>query len=270
MITLKSPREIETMRRSGKITAKVLTDLMKTARAGMTTKQIDEIAEQGIRELGGTPTFKGYHGFPATICASVNDEVVHGIPGPYVLRDGDLLSIDIGTTLDGYVSDSAVTIPIANISQQAQRLLEVTRECLMIGIAQMQRGNRLGDISSAVQRHAEGHGYGVVRELAGHGVGTAMHEEPQVPNYGKAGTGMELRAGLVLAIEPMITQGGRAVEILKDGWTVVTADGKLAAHFEHTIAVTEDGPKILTLRTFGEHPDAAKYVPDAERTGAHT
>ncbi len=270
MIKLKSAREIETMRRSGKITAKVLTDLMKTARAGMTTEQLDRIAEAGIRELGGIPTFKGYHGFPATICTSVNDEVVHGIPGTYALRDGDLLSIDIGTTLEGYVSDSAVTIPIGNVSQQAQNLLDVTLECLMIGIAQMQRGNRVGDIGAAVQRHAEGHGYGVVRELAGHGVGTDMHEEPQVPNYGKFGTGMELRPGLVLAVEPMITQGVRAVEILKDGWTVVTADGKLAAHFEHTIAVTEDGPKILTLRTFGEHPDAAKYVPDVERTGART
>ncbi|HUA10167.1 MAG TPA: type I methionyl aminopeptidase [Candidatus Acidoferrales bacterium] len=269
MVTLKSAREIETMRRSGKITAKVLTELMQTARAGMTTKDLDEIAERGIRGLGGIPTFKGYHGYPATICASVNDEVVHGIPGDYVLQDGDLLSIDIGTTLDGYVSDSAVTIPIGTISAKAQKLLDVTQECLMLGIAQMQRGNHLGDISAAVQRHAEGHGYGVVRELAGHGVGTAMHEEPQVPNYGKAGTGLELRPGLVLAIEPMITLGDRKVEILKDGWTVVTADGKLAAHFEHTIAVTEDGPRILTLRNFGEHPDVAKYVPEMERMQAH-
>jgi methionyl aminopeptidase len=268
MVTLKSAREIETMRRSGKITATVLTELMQTAKAGMTTGDLDAIAEKGIRQRGGIPTFKGYHGYPATICASVNDEVVHGIPSDYVLQDGDLLSIDIGTTLDGYVSDSAVTIPIGAISPDAQRLLAVTQECLMIGIEQMQRGNHLGDIGAAVQRHAESHGYGVVRELAGHGVGTAMHEEPQVPNYGKAGTGIELRAGLVLAIEPMITLGDRKVEILKDGWTVVTADGKLAAHFEHTIAVTEDGPKILTLRSFGEHPDAAKYVPESERIRA--
>jgi methionyl aminopeptidase len=269
MLTLKSAREIETMRRSGKITAKVLTELMKLARPGMTTGALDELAERGIRDLGGIPTFKGYHGFPGTICASVNDEVVHGIPGDVVLSEGDLLSIDIGTTFEGYVSDSAVTIPIGTISQRAQRLLDVTQECLMIGIAQMQRGNRLGDIGAAVQRHAESHGYGVVRELVGHGVGTEMHEEPQVPNFGKAGTGIELRPGLVLAVEPMITEGGREVEVLKDGWTVVTADGKLAAHFEHTIAITEDGPRILTLRSFGEHPDAAKYVPDAERSGAH-
>jgi methionyl aminopeptidase len=265
MVTLKSPREIETMRRSGKITAAVLTELMQTARAGMTTRQLDEIAERGIRERGAVPTFKGYHGFPASICASVNDEVVHGIPGEYVLRDGDLLSIDIGATLEGYVSDTAVTIPIGNVSAQARKLLDVTQESLMVGIAQMQRGNRVGDVSAAVQRFAESFGYGVVRELAGHGVGREMHEEPQVPNYGRPGTGMELRPGLVLAIEPMITEGDRKVEILKDGWTVVTADGKLAAHFEHTIAVTEDGPKILTLRGFGEHPDAAKYVPEMER-----
>ncbi len=269
MVTLKSARELETMRRSGKITAAVLTELMQNARAGVTTKQLDEMAERGIRERGGVPTFQGYQGYPASICASVNDEVVHGIPGDYVLRSGDLLSIDIGTTLDGYVSDSAVTVAIGAVSQEAQRLLDVTQECLMIGIAQMQRGNRLGDIGHAIQRHAEGHGYGVVRELVGHGVGRAMPEEPQGPNFGTAGTGIELRPGLVLAIEPMITQGRHEVEILKDGWTVVTADGKLAAHFEHTIAVTEGGPRILTLRSFGEHPEAVNYVPDAERSGAH-
>ena len=264
MVALKSAREIETMRRSGKITARVLTDLMKTARAGMTTGELDAMAEKGIRDLGGVPTFKGYHGFPASICASVDDEVVHGIPGSRVLREGDLLSIDIGTTLDGYVSDSAATVAIGNVSSEAQRLMDVTQECLMVGIAQMQRGNRVGDIGAAVQAHAEKNGYGVVRELVGHGVGRAMHEEPQVPNYGKAGTGVELRSGLVLAIEPMITQGNHAVKILKDGWTVVTADGKLAAHFEHTIAVTDDGPKILTLRDFAEHPDVDRYRPAQE------
>jgi methionyl aminopeptidase len=214
--------------------------------------------------MGGIPTFKGYHGYPCSICASVNDEVVHGIPGDYVLQEGDLLSIDIGTTLDGYVSDSAATVAIGNVSHEAQRLMDVTQECLMIGIAQMQSGNRVGDIGAAVQAHAEKHGYGVVRELVGHGVGRAMHEEPQVPNYGKRGTGVELRPGLVLAIEPMITQGAHAVKILKDGWTVVTADGKLAAHFEHTIAVTDGGPKILTLRDYAEHPDVDRYRPAQE------
>jgi methionyl aminopeptidase len=265
MVTIKSAREIEIMRRSGKVTAKVLTELMKTVRPGMTTRHLDEIAERGIRGMGGIPTFKGYHGFPASICASVNHEVVHGIPANRTLNDGDLLSIDIGTTLDGFVSDSAVTVPVGNISSEAQRLLEVTQESLMAGIAQMRSGNRVGDIGAAVQRHAESHGYGVVRELVGHGVGREMHEQPQVPNYGKPGIGAVLRPGLVLAVEPMITQGDYKVEILKDGWTVVTADGKLAAHFEHTIAVTQDGPKILTFRGYGEHPDALQYVPEVER-----
>jgi methionyl aminopeptidase len=264
MISIKSAREIETMRRSGKITAKVLADLMRVAKAGMTTRQLDEIAERGIRSMGGVPTFKGYHGYPCSICTSCNEQVVHGIPGDYALRDGDLLSIDIGTTLDGYVSDSAVTIAIGQADKAAERLMQVTQECLMAGIAQMQKGNRLGDIGNAVQQHAELQGYGVVRELVGHGVGTRMHEEPQVPNYGRAGSGLELRSGLVLAIEPMITQGHYAVDTLQDGWTVVTADGKLAAHFEHTVAITDEGPKILTLRDIGEHPDVAKYRPKEE------
>ncbi len=264
MITIKSAREIEVMRRSGKVNAKVLADLMRAAKPGMTTRDLDKMAEQGIRSLGAEPTFKGYHGYTCSICTSANDQVVHGIPGDYALKEGDLLSIDIGATLEGYVSDSAVTIPIGKVSEDAQRLMHVTQECLMIGIAQMYRGKHLGDIGHAVQKHAESHGYGVVRELVGHGVGTKMHEEPQVPNYGKAGGGLELRSGLVLAIEPMITQGHYAVETLKDGWTVVTADGKLAAHFEHTIAITDDGPKILTLREIGEHPDVAKYRPKEE------
>jgi methionyl aminopeptidase len=264
MIALKSAREIETMRRSGKITAAVLGELMAAVRPGVTTGEIDAIAERGIRDRGGIPTFMGYHGFPASICASVNDEVVHGIPGDRVLREGDLFSIDIGTTLDGFVSDSAVTVAVGKISQDAQRLLDVTQKCLMIGIAAMQTGNHVGDIGAAVQEHAESHGYGVVRELVGHGVGRQMHEEPQVPNFGKPGTGAELRPGLVLAVEPMITQGNHAVNILKDGWTVVTADGKLSAHFEHTIAVTQDGPRILTLREVGEHPDVDQYRPKEE------
>ena len=264
MVTLKSAREIEAMRRSGKITSRVLTELMKAVRPGMATAQLDRLAERGIREAGGVPTFKGYNGFPGSICASVNDEVVHGIPGSRVLREGDLLSIDIGTTLDGYVSDSAVTVPVGNIAENARRLLDVTQECLTIGIAQMERGNHLGDIGAAVQAHAERHGYGVVRELVGHGVGRAMHEEPQVPNYGERGSGMELRPGLVLALEPMITEASPKIRILADGWTVVTADGKLAAHFEHTIAVTEDGPQILTLRDYAEDPEIERYRPAQE------
>lgn len=264
MITVRSAREIDTIRRSGKITARVLSDLVRAVRPGITTAELDAMAEAGIRSLGGEPTFKGYHGYPASICTSVNDEVVHGIPGRYSLREGDLLSIDIGTTFEGYVSDSAVTVPVGTVPDEALRLLRITQECLMAGIAQMHRGKRLGDLGNAVQTHAEANGFGVVRELVGHGVGTEMHEEPQVPNYGRAGTGIELRAGLVLAVEPMITQARCEVETLDDGWTVVTADGKLAAHFEHTIAVTDDGPKILTLRDIGEHPDAGKYRPKEE------
>jgi methionyl aminopeptidase len=264
MITIKSAREIEIMRRSGKITSKTLSMLIKTVRAGMTTGDVDRLAEESIRSMGGVPTFLGYHGYRHTICASVNDEVVHGIPGRRVLADGDLLSIDIGTTLEGYVSDSAVTVAIGNVSLEAERLMRVTQECLMLGIAQMQKGNRLSDIGAAIQVHAERHGYGVVRDLVGHGIGTKMHEEPQVPNYGQPGQGPVLRPGLCLAIEPMITQGTFVVETLDDGWTVVTGDGKLAAHFEHTIAIMDDGPRILTLRDTGEHHDVARYRPKEE------
>jgi methionyl aminopeptidase len=248
MITMKSAREIEIMRRSGKITSSVLSMLLRTAKAGMTLGELDRLAEKGIRDRGGVPTFKGYHGYPASICASVNEVVVHGIPRDQVLRDGDILSIDIGTTFERYVSDTAATVAIGTPSPEAARLMRVTQECLMIGIGKMQKGNRLSDIGHAVQKHAESHGYGVVRALVGHGVGTKMHEEPQVPNWGEAGRGIVLRPGLVLAIEPMITESSHEVATLEDGWTVVTADGKLAAHFEHTIALTDDGPRILTLR----------------------
>lgn len=264
MITIKSAREIEQMRKSGKITAKTLARLIEATKPGISTHELDRIAEDSIRSMGGIPTFKGYNGYPASICTSVNSQVVHGIPGSYVLADGDLLSIDIGTTLEGYVSDSAVTVAVGTVSEEAVRLLEVTRECLMLAIAQMQIGNHLGDIGAAVQSYAEKNGYGVVRELVGHGIGTKMHEEPQVPNYGKAGSGIELRRGLVLAIEPMITQGTWHVRTLNDKWTVVTEDGKLAAHFEHTIALTEDGPRILTLRDIYEHEDVEKYRPIQE------
>jgi methionyl aminopeptidase len=264
MINIKSPREIEIMRRGGKITATTLSMLLKTAKAGMSLRELDRLAEKSIREMGGIPTFKGYNGFTATICASVNDEVVHGIPGDYVLKDGDLLSIDIGTTFEGYVSDSAASIGIGPVSPAAERLMRVTQECLMLGIAAMQKGNRLSDIGHAVQAHAEAHGYGVVRALVGHGVGRKMHEEPQVPNYGEPGKGIVLRPGLCLAIEPMITEGTPDVETLEDGWTVVTADGKLAAHFEHTVALTDDGPRILTLRDSLEHSDVSRFRPKEE------
>jgi methionyl aminopeptidase len=264
MIHIKSAREIEIMRRGGKITARALSTLLRTAKAGMTLRELDRLAERLIREQGGTPTFKGYNGFPASICTSVNEVVVHGIPDDSALKDGDLLSIDIGTTFEGYVSDSAASVPIGTVSEAAKRLMLVTQECLMLGIAAMQAGNRLSDIGYAVQRHAESHGYGVVRALVGHGVGQKMHEEPQVPNFGDPGKGLVLRPGLCLAVEPMITEGTHEVETRRDGWTVATADGKLAAHFEHTIAVTEEGPRILTLRDVFEHPDVAQFRPKEE------
>ena len=264
MISIKSAREIEIMRRSGKITSKTLVRLIQAAQPGITTGELNRIADESIRSMGGFPTFVGYHGYPSAICTSVNDEVVHGMPGDRVLVDGDLLSLDIGTTLEGYVSDSAITIPIGNVNEAAKRLMRVTQECLMLGIAQMQVGNHLGDIGHAVQQHAESNGYGVVRALVGHGIGRKMHEDPQVPNYGSPGQGALLRNGLVLAIEPMITEGTWEVATLEDGWTVVTEDGKLAAHFEHTIAITDQGPKILTLRDVAEHPDVARYRPTAE------
>jgi len=264
MISIKSAREIEIMRRSGKITAKTLARLIEAAKPGVTTADLDAIADATIRSMGGVPTFIGYNGYPSAICTSINDEVVHGMPGDRVLENGDLLSLDIGTTLDGYVSDSAITVAIGEVSEAAKRLMRVTQECLMLGIAQMQAGNRLGDIGNAVQRHAESNGYGVVRALVGHGIGRKMHEDPQVPNYGDPGSGPVLRTGLVLAVEPMITEGTWEVATLEDGWTVVTEDGKLAAHFEHTIAITDGGPKILTLRDVYEHPDVARYRPSEE------
>ena len=265
MITMKSAREMEIMRRGGKITSSVLAMLMRTAKAGMTLREVDRLADKGIRAQGGVPTFKGYHGYPASICASLNEVVVHGIPGDQVLKEGDLLSIDIGTTFEGYVSDTAATVGIGKVSPEAERLMRVTQECLMIGVGQIRKGNRLSDIGHAVQAHAERNGYGVVRALVGHGIGSQMHEEPQVPNWGSPGRGITLKPGLCLAVEPMITEGTYEVETLQDGWTVVTADGKLAAHFEHTVALTDDGPRILTLR---DHDfmelDVAPYRPKEE------
>lgn len=264
MISIKSAREIEIMRRGGKVTASILTRLAQTAKAGMTTEQLDELTRQWILEAGGIPTFLDYRGYPKHLCASVNEEVVHGIPGARVLRDGDLLSLDLGVTIDGYVTDSALTVPIGEVDDEAKRLMNVTQECLMLAIAQMHPGKRLGDIGHAVQSHAEKHGFGVVRNLVGHGIGREMHEEPHVPNFGTAGAGMQLREGLILAVEPMVTAGDYDVETLDDGWTIVTADRRYAAHFEHTIAITAKGPRILTLRPAFEHPDVDKYRPEAE------
>jgi methionyl aminopeptidase len=247
-IELKSEKDLEKMRRAGRLAGRVLAELAKAVEPGITTKDLDRLAEKRIREAGAIPTFLGYRGYTATICASVNEEVVHGIPSAKkVLRDGDILSIDIGATLDGFVGDTAATYPVGKISTDRQALLDVTRESLEKGIAQARPGNRLGDISHAIQAHAESRGYGVVREFVGHGIGRQMHEEPGVPNYGQPRTGLRLEAGLVLALEPMVTAGHWKVKVLDDGWTVVSEDGSLSAHFEHTVAVTPAGPEVLTL-----------------------
>lgn len=236
------------MREAGRITARTLRVVGEAIRPGISTAELDELAESTIRDAGAKPAFLGYHGFPATICASLNDEVVHGIPAKSrVLRDGDILSVDVGAIVDGYYGDSAMTFPVGSVSKDARRLLDVTSEALRAGIARCIEGMRLFDISSAIQAVAESAGYGVVREYVGHGIGRAMHEEPNVPNFGPAGTGPTLKTGMVFAIEPMINAGGAAVRALDDGWTVVTQDGSLSAHFEHTVAVAEDGPMILTV-----------------------
>jgi methionyl aminopeptidase len=247
VIVLKSADELAVMREAGRITAAALRRVGEAVRPGATTEELDALAESVIREAGAAPAFKGYHGFPATLCTSVDGEVVHGIPGSRILREGQILSVDCGAIVDGYYGDSAMTFPVGSIAPEARRLMDVTREALSAGIAQCIPGMRLHDISAAVQRVAEGAGFSVVREYVGHGIGRSMHEDPQVPNYGRAGTGPTLKAGMVLAIEPMVNAGGAEVRALDDGWTVVTEDGSLSAHFEHTVAVTEDGPSILTL-----------------------
>ena len=220
--------------------------LGEEAKPGVTTGELDRLAEEFIRSKGGEPTFKGYRGFPASICTSPNDMVVHGIPGRLRLREGDILGIDVGVTMDGYIADAAATYPIGDVSEEASELLRVTEEALWKGIAQCQIGNRVGDISHAVQTHAEAHGFSVVQSMVGHGVGREMHEDPQVPNFGPAGQGPELREGMVLALEPMVNAGGYEVEVGDDSWAVRTTDGSLSAHFEHTVAITKDGPRPLT------------------------
>ncbi len=246
MIRLKSAREIELMRDSGKVAARVLQELEGLVAPGITTAELDKRAERIIREAGGEPAFLGYHGFPASICASVNEEVVHGIPGLRRLKEGDIISIDVGVCLKGYYSDTAATYAVGRISTQARRLMDVTRQSLAEGISAMRSGAHLGDISHAVQRYAEANRFSVVYSYAGHGIGTEMHEEPQVPNIGIPGRGPKLQTGMVLAIEPMINAGGADVEMLEDGWTVVTRDRSISAHFEHSVALCEEGPVVLT------------------------
>jgi methionyl aminopeptidase len=246
MIIRKSEQEIERMARAGVVVADVLALLGERARPGVSTDELDAIAEDYIRAQGGSPTFKGYRGYPAAICTSPNDMVVHGIPGPYTLEEGDLLSVDVGVTLDGFVADSAYTFPIGEVSQDAERLLDAGRAALAAGIDQCRVGHRLSDISHAIQVTTEEQGFSVIRSLVGHGVGRAMHEEPQIPNFGEPGHGPVLSPGMTFAIEPMIAAGDPDVVVHDDEWSISTADGSLSAHFEHTVAITEEGPRILT------------------------
>jgi methionyl aminopeptidase len=247
MIIRKSPQEVDRMRRAGRLVGHTLSVVSAAARPGVSLVELDQLAERTIREAGAIPSFLGYHGFPATLCLSPNDVVVHGIPNGYVLQEGDILSIDCGAIVEGYHGDAAVTIPIGEIDEEAGRLIATTERSMWAGIGQVRAGHRLSDIGHAVEQVAMEPGYGVVREYVGHGIGTAMHEEPQVPNYGRSGRGLRLDVGLVLAIEPMLNQGGPQTEVLDDGWTVVTRDGSRSAHFEHTVAITPAGPEVLTL-----------------------
>ena len=245
-MTLKSASELDCMRRAGEVVRKVKKKLREEILPGVTTAELDRVAEREIRALGAVPSFKGLYGFPATICASLNDEVVHGIPSDRVIRDGDIVSIDVGAVVDGFHADSAFTVPAGRIGKRTQVLIDDTAESLQRGIAQARAGARVGDISAAVQQYAEARGYGVVRQYVGHGIGRALHEDPPVPNHGPPGRGALLRAGMTIAIEPMLNLGSWETEVLDDNWTVVTADGELSAHFEDTIAITDQGAEVLT------------------------
>jgi len=245
MIHLKSPEELEIMDRANRIVHKVLQRVSSEVAPGVALRELDAVAESTTKSLGGKPAFKGYHGYPASICLSVNDEVVHGIPGERKLQEGDILSVDFGVVLDGYYGDAACTLPVGQVNEASRRLMEVTRESLLKGIDRAQVGERVSDVSHAVQTWAEGHGFSVVRDYVGHGIGRALHEEPQVPNFGTPGLGPKLRAGMVLAIEPMVNEGGPDVTVDPDGWTVRTRDGKRSAHFEYSVALTESGPRVL-------------------------
>ncbi len=247
MIVLKSAREIALMRQAGQVLVAAMRVCRDLAKPGVSTLELDTEVEALIRKLGARPAFKGYRGFPATICVSINEEVVHGIPAAHRrLKEGDIVGLDLGAIVEGYYADAAVTIPVGEIPADVQRLLAVTRDALDVAIAKARPGNRLGDISAAVQRHVEGAGFGIVRAFVGHGIGRELHEDPQVPNFGEPGKGPVLRTGMVLAIEPMVTMGHWEVRVLPDRWTAVTEDGSLAAHFEHTVAITEAGPDVLT------------------------
>ena len=246
MINLKTEHEIDMMARAGQLLAAVVGELKAACREGLRTIELDRLAERRIRAAGARPGFLGYHGFPKSICVSINDEAVHGIPGKRKIEDGDIVSLDLGLVLDGFWADMGCTVAVGKVSPEARRLTRVTEECLDIAIQHAQPGGHLGDISSAVQRHAEAAGFSVIRQFVGHGIGRAMHEDPQLPNFGVPGTGPELKPGMTLAIEPMVNQGSPDVYIKPDGWTVCTTDGSLSAYFEHTVAITKSGPRVLT------------------------
>jgi methionyl aminopeptidase len=279
VIVCRSHAEIEKLRRVNQLVARILAELRQVVVPGITTTDIDELAERRVREAGAEPAFKGYHGYPATVCASVNEQVVHGIPSNRPLVVGDIVSIDMGAKLDGFYGDCAVTVPVGAVSPQATELLRVTEEALFRGIDAVRPGARVSDIGAAVQGHVEAQGFSVVREFVGHGIGTALHEEPQVANYGPAGHGPRLSEGMVIAIEPMVNAGKPAVKVLSDGWTAVTKDKSLSAHFEHTVVVTREGCEILTLLASEEARAkqllAGRIVPgsdspEAEGVRAHT
>ena len=248
MISLKTKHELDLMAKAGRLLASVVDRLEEACVAGVTTGDLDQIGDEAIRAGGARPGFLGYNGFPKSICVSVNDEVVHGIPGPRRIEEGDIVSLDLGLVLDGFWADTGITVPVGQVSAEAGRLIEVTRASLDVGIEQAVVGNRLYDISAAIQRYVESHGFSVVRQFVGHGIGREMHEEPQLPNFGMPNTGPPLRPGMTLAIEPMVNAGGAEVYIKEDDWTVCTTDGSLSAYFEHTVAITPDGPVILTKR----------------------
>ena len=247
MIIGKSKKELDKMRAAGRLVGQVREHLRGLVQPGITTMDLDREAEKMIRDAGALPTFKGYNGFPYSICASVNEQIVHGFPSQYVLKEGDIFSIDCGVTLEGFVGDTATTVPVGKVSDEKMRLIRITEECLDRAIQQCRAGNHLGDIGWAVQQHAEANGYSVVRDYVGHGIGRRMHEDPQIPNYGRPGLGQKIKAGYVFAVEPMVNQGSHFTKVLSDGWTVVTVDGKPSAHVEHTIAITEEGPEVLTI-----------------------
>lgn len=247
MITIKTDADLQLMDAAGRVVEETLRLLKTLARPGVTTAELDHEAERFIRSRGATPSFLHYHGYPKSICTSVNEQVVHGIPGPYRLKDGDILSVDVGACLDGFQGDAARTFLIGNVPEEVRSLVRVTRESFFAGLRYARAGYRIGDISAAIQAHAEAHGYGVVREMIGHGIGREMHEEPNVPNYGRAGHGPRLEKGMTIAIEPMINLGTARIRQLADGWTTITADGKPSAHYENTVAITDGEPRLLTL-----------------------